>query len=115
MKIKNQSSLNKVLKNSGILLTGNTATNIIGFFSLAIFTHSQGAVFFGYYVLFLTFVEIIDRIFNFQTWQAFIKFATDFQVKNEVHNVKMLLKACFLVDLISLISLLTSLSEINAD
>lgn len=100
--MKTQSSLNKVLKNAGILLSGNMAANILGFLSLAIFTHSQGAAIFGYYVLFITFVEIIDRIFNFQTWQAFIKFATDFQVKNEEHNVMMLLKYSFLVDLISL-------------
>jgi O-antigen/teichoic acid export membrane protein len=100
--LKTQSSLNKVLKNAGILLSGNMAANILGFLSLAIFTHSQGAAIFGYYVLFITFVEIIDRIFNFQTWQAFIKFATDFQVKNEEHNVMMLLKYSFLVDLISL-------------
>jgi len=100
--LKTQSSLNKVLKNAGILLSGNMAANILGLLSLAIFTNSQGAVIFGYYVLFLTFIEIIDRIFNFQTWQAFIKFATDFQVKNEEHKVMMLLKYSFLVDLISL-------------
>lgn len=101
--MKPQLSLDKVLKNAGILFSGNMAANIFGFLSLAIFTHSQGAIIFGYYVLFLTFIEIIDRIFNFQTWQAFIKFATDFQVKNEEHNVMMLLKYSFLVDLISLI------------
>jgi O-antigen/teichoic acid export membrane protein len=98
-----QSSLKKVLKNATILLSGNMGANIFGLLSMAIFTHSQGATIFGYYVLFLTFIEIIDRTFNFQTWQAFIKFATDFQVKNEKHNVMMLLKYSFLVDLASLI------------
>jgi len=98
-----QASLNKVVKNAGILLSGNMGANLFGVLSLAIFTHSQGAVVFGYCVLFLTFIEIIDRIFNFQAWQAFIKFATDFQVKNEHHNVMMLLKYSFLVDLVSLI------------
>lgn len=98
-----QASLRKVLKNASILLSGNMGANILGLLSLAIFTHSQGAVIFGYYVLFLTFIEIIDRIFNFQTWQAFIKFATDFQVKDEHHNVMMLLKYSFFVDLASLI------------
>lgn len=97
------SSLKKVLKNAGILLSGNMGANIFALLSIAIFTHSQGAVVFGYYVLFLTFIEIIDKIFNFQTWQAFIKFATDFQVKDEYHNVMMLLKYSFLVDLASLV------------
>ena len=97
------SSLKKVLKNAGILFSGNIGANIFGLLSVAIFTHSQGAKIFGYYVLFLAFIEIVDKIFNFQTWQAFIKFATDFQVKDEHHNVMMLLKYSFLVDLISLI------------
>jgi O-antigen/teichoic acid export membrane protein len=99
-----QSSLKKVLKNAAILFSGNMGGNIFGLLSLAIFTHSQGVVVFGYYVLFLTFIEIIDRIFNLQTWQAFIKYATDFQVKNEVHNTMMLLKYSFFVDLISLMA-----------
>jgi O-antigen/teichoic acid export membrane protein len=98
-----QSPLKKVLKNATILFSGNMGANILGLLSVAVFTHSQGAEVFGYYVLFLTFIEIIDRVFNFQTWQAFIKFATDFQVKNEHHNLMMLLKYSFLVDLISLI------------
>jgi O-antigen/teichoic acid export membrane protein len=98
-----QSSINKVIKNAGILLSGNMGANVLGLLSTAIFTHSQGPIIFGYYVLFLTFIEIIDKIFNFQTWQAFIKFATDFQVKNEHYNVIMLLKYSFLVDLVSLI------------
>lgn len=77
--------------------------NIFGLLSVAIFTHSQGAIIFGYYVIFLTFIEVVDRVFNFQTWQAFIKFATDFQVKDEHHNVMMLLKYSFLIDFGSLI------------
>lgn len=97
------SPLKKVLKNAVILLSGNMGANIFGLLSIAMFTHSQGTVLFGYYVLFLTFIEIIDKVFNFQTWQAFIKFATDFQVKKEEHNVLMLLKYSFLIDLISLI------------
>jgi len=97
------SSLKKVLKNAATLLSGNMGANIFGLLSIALFTHSKGAIIFGYYVLFLTFINIIDRIFNFQTWQAFIKFATDFQVKSEHHNVMMLLKYSFLVDLASLI------------
>ena len=99
-----QSSLKKVLTNSGILLTGNMGANLFGLLSIAIFTRSQGAEIFGYYVIFFTFIEIIDKIFNFQTWQAFIKFATDFQVKNEHQNIMMLLKYSFLIDLFSLLA-----------
>jgi len=97
-----QSSFKKILNNALIVLSGNMGANIFGLLSVAIFTHSMGAEIFGYYVLFLTFIEIIDKIFNFQTWQAFIKYATDFQVRDEEHNLMMLLKYSFLIDFFSL-------------
>jgi len=97
-----QLSFKKILNNAFIVLSGNMGANIFGLLSVAIFTHSMGAEIFGYYVLFLTFIEIIDKIFNFQTWQAFIKYATDFQVRNEEHNLMMLLKYSFLIDFLSL-------------
>jgi len=95
-------SFKKVINNGFIILSGNIGASIFGLLSIAIFTHSMGANIFGYYVLFLTFIEIIDRLFNFQTWQAFIKYASDFQEKEENHNVIMLLKYSFLIDLVSL-------------
>jgi len=97
-----QSSLKKILSNAAIVLSGNMGANIINLLSVAIFAHSMGAEIFGYYVLILMYVEILDRLFNFQTWQAFIKYATDFRISKENHNLSMLLKYTFLVDVISL-------------
>ena len=94
--------LKKVITNAGILLTGDIPANIFKLLSLSIFSHSLGAEKLGFYVLFLSFIEVIDRVFNFQTWQAFIKFAADFHANNEHKNILMLLKYSFLVDLISL-------------
>jgi O-antigen/teichoic acid export membrane protein len=98
-----ESSLKTIFKNSATLLSGNIWANIMGLVSFSLFTHSQGTVLFGQYVLFLSFIEIVDRVFNFQTWQAFIKYANDFLVQNEKKNVVMLIKYSFLVDFFSLI------------
>ncbi|MGY8940360.1 MAG: lipopolysaccharide biosynthesis protein, partial [Flavobacteriales bacterium] len=100
---KEKSPINKVLRNSAILLSGDVGSNVFKLLTLAIFSHSQGADKLGYYVLFLSFIESIDRVFNLQTWQAFIKFAALFRAKKERQNIMMLLKYSFLVDLISLI------------
>jgi O-antigen/teichoic acid export membrane protein len=100
--LREKSSFKKVLDNAIIVLTGNMGANIFGLLSIAIFTHALGAEIFGYYVLFLTYIGIIDRIFNFQTWQAFIKYATDFQIRGEEYNLMMLLKYSFLIDFFSL-------------
>jgi len=102
LSLKKNIHLKKVITNAGILLTGDIPANIFKLLSLSIFSHSLGAEKLGFYVLFLSFIEVIDRVFNFQTWQAFIKFATDFLVKNERKNLLMLIKYSFLVDLISL-------------
>ena len=101
-KESNRSSLKKVIKNAGILLSGDIPANLFKLLTLSIFSHSLGAEKLGYYVLFLSFIEVVDRVFNFQTWQAFIKFAAGFQVNNEKQNILMLLKYSFLVDFISL-------------
>ena len=89
-------SFKKVIKSAGIVLSGNIGSGIFGLLSLSIFTKSQGAELFGYFVIFLVFLEFIDKLFYFQTWPAFIKFASDFQARNENHNVIMLLKFSFL-------------------
>lgn len=98
-----KSPIKKVLQNSAILLSGDVGSNIFKVLTLAILSQSQGAEKLGYYVLFLSVIEVIDRVFNFQTWHAFIKFAAIFQAKKERQNIMMLLKYSFLVDLVSLI------------
>ena len=103
IKIDKNSTLNKIIKNAGILLSGDIPANIFKLASLAIFSQTLGAEILGYYVLFLSTIEVIDRVFNFQTWQAFIKFAATFQAKKEHNNVLMLLKYTFIIDTVTLL------------
>lgn len=93
------SAFKNIVKNAGILLSGNVAANILGLLSLSIFTHTLGATQFGYYALFLTYLEIIGKLFGFQSWQGFIKYGADFKEKKERSNFLMLLKYSFLIDL----------------
>jgi O-antigen/teichoic acid export membrane protein len=93
------SAFKNIVKNAGILLSGNVAANILGLLSLSIFTHTLGATQFGYYALFLTYLEIIGKLFGFQSWQGFIKYGADFKEKKERNNFLMLLKYSFLIDL----------------
>lgn len=102
-KIDKNSSIKKIIKNAGILLSGDIPANIFKLASLAIFSQTLGAEILGYYILFLSTIEVIDRVFNFQTWQAFIKFAAIFQIKKEHNNVLMLLKYTFIIDIITLL------------
>ncbi|MGA4639907.1 lipopolysaccharide biosynthesis protein [Stutzerimonas stutzeri] len=93
--------VNHVLKNAAVLLSGSLGSNALTFLSLVIFAKSVGVDSFGYYVLIATYVELVNKIFNFQTWQAFIKYAVDFESHSKI-RIKMLLKYCFVVDNASL-------------
>ncbi|MBL4606720.1 MAG: lipopolysaccharide biosynthesis protein [Pseudomonadales bacterium] len=108
-----QSSLKNVMQNAATLFAGNTGASIFGLISMAIFTHTMGPTIFGYYILFLTFIEIVDRVFNFQTWQAFIKYATEFKIKGEDRKILMLLKYSVLIDSLTL-SVAFSIALISA-
>ncbi|QIR06510.1 lipopolysaccharide biosynthesis protein [Salinivibrio costicola] len=100
--MKINKNLERVLKNSAVVLTGNIGANIFGLLAISIFTKSMGVEVFGYYVIFLSFIEIIDKIFNFQTWQGFIKYSIDFMSRNDRSGFIMLLKFCFFFDMASL-------------
>ncbi len=95
-------SIKKIASNSGIVLSGNLTANVFGLFATAILTHSVGVKNYGYYVLFTAYVTVINRIFNFQTWQAFVKYGTDFKENGENGNLLMLIKYSFFVDVFSL-------------
>ena len=103
-KSENISPLRRVFQNASILLSGDIGANVFKLLTVAIFSHSQGPEKLGYFVLFTSFIEVVDRVFNFQTWQAFIKFSASFMLKNERHKIMMLLKYSFFVDLISLVT-----------
>jgi O-antigen/teichoic acid export membrane protein len=87
-----------------IILSGNIGANVFTLLSTTIFTRTMGAGIFGYYALIQTYLAIADRVFGFQTWQVFIKYAADFQRQGEKGNLKMLLKYCFLIDATAMIA-----------
>ena len=100
--MQNQSILIKLFKNSLVLFSGNSAANICGLISLVLLTRSLGAELFGYYTLAFAMIEIVDRLLNFQTWPAFIKFGANCLNDRKKHRLISTLKYCFYVDLVTL-------------
>lgn len=95
-------SIENIYKNTKIVLSGSIIANIFALLSTILISRSLGATEFGYYIILITIVEIISKIFNFQTWQAIIKFGSDHLVGNSFLNLHMLLKACVIIELLSL-------------
>jgi O-antigen/teichoic acid export membrane protein len=91
--------LRKLFKNSAILFSGNIVSSIIGLVSLAITARALGVEQFGYLVLISTYVLIVDKLVNFQSWQAIIKYGADALEHNKKNDFKSLLKFGFILDI----------------
>lgn len=90
--------LTKLIKNSAILLSGNTAANILNFFSLALITRSIDIAHFGYFSLFIIYWEIVYRIFSPQSFEVFIQKANHFLANKREKQIPKLIKIFALFD-----------------
>lgn len=89
----------RLYKNAGILLLGNVGAAIIGFASLAVTARALGASGLGTLVLVTTYVLVIDRLINFQTWQALIKYGAEALNSERAQDFKSLLKFGYVLDI----------------
>lgn len=85
-----------ITKNIMTLITGNGIAMGIGFFSSALQIRLLGLTVFGQATLIITYVQVIDSIFNFQSWQALIKFGAAY--KNDPRQLKPYVKEAFIID-----------------
>ena len=78
----NDSILNKIIKNSSIILFGNSAASLINLISFTIIARQLGPKILGMLVLAQTYVMVVNDIFNIQTWEAMIKFGSSDENKS---------------------------------
>lgn len=90
--------LQKLFKNAAILFSGNVAASLLGLVSLALTARALGVEEFGILVLITTYVLIVDKLINFQSWQALIKYGAEALEKNKQEDFKVLLKFGFVLD-----------------
>lgn len=92
------------LKNNIVhALQGEFGVALFSFLAIACLTHSLGAATYGYYALVLVYVETINRLLNFQTWDAIIKFGHDYFAVNDAIALKRLVQRCIKIDLATVI------------
>lgn len=89
----------RLFKNAGILLSGNIGASMLGLISLALTARALGAESFGILVLISTYVLVIDRLINFQSWQAIIKYGAEALEQPDHDEFKSLLKFGFILDI----------------
>ncbi len=97
--IFNDTIFKRLLTNAKTLLTGNAISSIFSLISFALCARALGPELFGVFVTIQTYVLIIDRLINFQSWQAIIKYGTDDIQHNRIAQFKKLIRYGFSLDI----------------
>lgn len=79
--------LRNIVRNSGIILFGNTMASAINLVSFTIMANQLGPAALALLVLAQTYTFILNDIFNVQTWESMVKFGADTSDKQGVANV----------------------------
>lgn len=82
----------RLLKNSSQLLGGSIAKSALGFGAVLLAARGLGPEKYGFLALIQAYVTIIDKLVNFQSWQALIKYGADTLEENDPTNFKKLIK-----------------------
>lgn len=88
----------RVFKNAGFLLSGKTATGILGLAYLSLAAHGLGVEQFGVLVLVQTYVQVIIGITTFHSWQAVIRYGADCLEQDDTRTFQSLISFTTLLD-----------------
>lgn len=100
MKIKN------ILRSILTLLSGNIAASGLAFICIVIAARSLGTSIFGQFALITSFIMIVDKLVNFQSWMAVVNFGIPLQSEvkdSEKKNFFSLISFCISIDIITAI------------
>jgi O-antigen/teichoic acid export membrane protein len=89
----------RLFRNAGILLWGNLISSILLLVSFALLARALGPRELGILVVIQTYVLVVDRLVNFQSWTALIKYGSELIEKKQTEEFKGLLKLGGALDL----------------
>jgi O-antigen/teichoic acid export membrane protein len=96
--MRHDQHVGKIIRTSGVILTGNLASAALGIVSFAIVARSLGAEMLGYFALAQAYVLIINDLLNVQTWESLIKFGAQ---KENGHDLGRIVKTNILIEICS--------------
>ena len=86
------------MKNAGLLFTGNVLASLLGLVAVALTARGLGVELFGTLALIRAYVTIVDRLVNFQSWQAMIRYGAEALERRHDEEFKRLIKFGTLLD-----------------
>ena len=94
----NDTILKRMFKNASVLFSGQSVAGLMGLISLSLAARALGTEKLGVFAIIQSYILIIDRLMNFQCWQAIIKFGADFLKQDKKEDFKSLVKFCTILD-----------------
>lgn len=95
------SAFKRILKNASILAGGSIGASAIGLVSFALLARALSPELFGVLVLAQGYAMVVDRLINFQSWQALIKFGTVELEAGNTAQLKKLFQFGIILDVVS--------------
>lgn len=89
----------RVFKNAGFLLSGKTATGVLGLAYLSLAAHGLGVTEFGILVLVQTYVQVITGLSTFHSWQAVIRYGAISVEKDDTPAFQTLISFTTMLDI----------------
>ena len=96
--MNNKFMKNNVVKNSLIIMYGQTIASVISFFNAFLVLRVIGVYGNGVIAIAASYSSIFNGLFNFQSYNAVIKFGAEALEQNDMHKYKKYLKQAFIQD-----------------
>ena len=102
-KIKNKIMNNNIVKNAFIMFSGQTIASVIGFLNTFLVLKAIGLEGNGIIAIAANYAGMFNGLFNFQSYNAMIKFGADALEKNDMPQFKKYVKQAVLQDVLTAI------------
>ena len=99
MNLEKEGSFRKIIKSSAVLLSGNVFASLLGVLVVIIITKNISLEDYGHIVMIQAYVMLIDQLFNFQSWQALIKYGTVAIENRNKNDLKIYIQISILLDI----------------
>ena len=86
-------ALRRLARNAGVLLSGSAGASALGLLAVVLATRALGPAGYGVLILIYSYALAVDRLLNFQSWQALIKYGADALDRGDDAGFMRLMKA----------------------
>jgi O-antigen/teichoic acid export membrane protein len=97
--LRSDSALKKRLSNIAHLLAGNFGAALISFAAVMLAGRALGAENYGFLAIAAAFVQAVERLLSFQTWQPIIRYGAGLVDQEDKSDYKALIKFALFLDL----------------